>query len=197
MINSHPSRNRRFRLIPVVIATLFLAACQTTPTGAPDSQFFGLGPGSTVVLNQSLDVPAKKSVAYVVEGRSVRKTRMYYPYCYFEMLRPRSEFTQPTTIEADTFSVKSVSRRKDIASSGQIMFASVDVGINLAGSFVGGGTNQHYLNTYIELESERQPQVKNLICGIFGHPADVNWLNVPAINEQLGPIATLNAVPVQ
>lgn len=137
--------------------------------------------GTIVELYQEL--PIRSGVRAYLQGghqlnfNEVNKLR---PYCQFYVVRARNELHQPYTIEPDAFFVDRVWRRKDSVAVEGVVVASE------GGDVRNRGSSQRTMSTYMELSSENQPDVTQLICSRWADPQTRYHVSVEQIISSLG-----------
>ena len=176
----------------VLAAALALPACQTSFEGSEDSPYYVVSPGTRLILNQTLTIPAEQVAVWLQDGRVVPAddVRMYYPHCKFE-LRRRLATTQ--TVAPDEFVVTRVSRsllHSVHAPAVDRLLAGVGFGFNLGGN----GPSVQTFATRMDLGSDRQPDVMRLTCGQWGYPYDGQHVTVNEIRRALGDVFAVRPV---
>jgi hypothetical protein len=173
----------------LLIISLTLGACQTTPPQDANSPRFAPPVGWTLQLNQSLTVPARASRIYFQGGKSYAAPGVisfsavdqYYPNCYLQM---RSPVAEPRQLQPDIFRIERVRRTEDWVQSRPLEVA-------MAGMFRISGTGMQIYSTVLDLHSDRQPDVWRLSCQQWDEPYDANHVTVNQIRKALGDIFTL------
>jgi len=151
-------------LLPVV-----LGACVSSTPVRPDATT-----DFQLVLQQPLQIPAASAHLRFQDGGPVGPSDRFRPYCEFE-LSTRSE--QPQPVEPDRFQVTAIQRRTlsdELTGmpAAPLMRCNQDV----------------YYETRLWLASERQPQVRVLICReVFDGCAFGRYPGPAEIGEALGP----------
>lgn len=177
----------------LLTVTFALTACQTTYDGNEDSPYYVVPPGSRLVLNQTLTIPAEQVAVWLQDGQVIapNDTRTYYPHCKLES---RRRLPTAQVIEPDEFIVTRVTRslmhsvRIPDASDG--LLAAVGFGINIGNS----GPSVQTFATRMDLGSDRQPDVMRLTCGQWGYPYDGRHVTIDEIRRALGEVFALRLV---
>lgn len=173
------------RFLAISLAILAISSCAATSTPNYSSPYTKPRVGTIIQLNQELSVRNGVRI-YLQDGFQLSwiELEKQEPYCQFYVLRASDELRQPLSIEPDTFVVEDVFRRKDsVAVEGiQVAFEGSEVGGN-------NGSSQRTMSTYMELSSEKQPNVKRLICSRWEDPALRYHVSVEQIVQSLGDIA--------
>jgi len=177
-----------FRMIGAAAAALALGACSTQPMSEGSS--YSIPENSTFVLNQDVTVPEGWSRVFVQYGKVIepRKLNKFDPYCQIVQIELTRAGADPQVIMADQFRTGSVVRRSISAAPTGTLLAS-------SGSSLMDGDNRSSQTwvTEISLRSERQPQVRKLICGSWNDNVHFErWLRLREIRSALGNLATLS-----
>jgi hypothetical protein len=177
--------------MPSTIALLFCAlTLVVSPSFAAKSHSrasaFKIPPGTLITLARPLAVSARKSRAFIQDGKAIDRVKQTYaPYCYFAMRRPRSEMSSPTMISPDTFTVTKQYRRNEMSAQREFNIAMNSTALShflRLASRDGGPLN---LNYYLKITSTTQPKVSALVCGIYSDPQDRGGLSVAEIQSVL------------
>ena len=156
------------------------------------TQVYGVPVNSTLRVLQPLTIPVRDTQVYIQEGAlqypggPFSGRDLYYPFCYMELADISAA---PQTIEPDTFTVTAVYQDETdiIAEAAPIRVA----GPLLASD--GGAVRMIYLMTVMHLHSDRQPQVKKLVCsGGFDLESSAKLPTVKDIEAALGNVAKLD-----
>lgn len=158
------------------------------------NQVYGVPVNSTVRLLQPLTIPVRDTQVFIQEGTSKYEESpfgsqdQYYPFCYFEVADISES---PQIIEPDTFIVTAVSRDETdvIAEAAPIRVA----GPLLAQAGGGGSVRMIVRMTVMRLHSDRQPQMRKLVCA-GGFDLE-SWAKLPTIKDielALGNVAKLD-----
>ncbi|OOG24213.1 hypothetical protein B1C78_09235 [Thioalkalivibrio denitrificans] len=179
------------RIAGVALIVLALTACAPVTVKDEQSPYSRIATGSTITLQQPIDIPRHAARVFIQDGRVVSKTRMniYYPHCNFEV-RTLSDGT--ARIEPDAFLVTgfrlgyvTVVRRAaplQVASTFLMLADEDDGGPPPISRFV------HY-----QLGSERQPDVMRLTChGGFADEWEARYPSVAEIRQVLDGIASFD-----
>jgi hypothetical protein len=174
-----------------LLAFTLLAGCQTTPLNFDNARSVP-PPGTIVELNQNLEFARGVSRSYIQYGEALGshgKYNSYEPWCQFYLYEPQSMMKNPRTIEADRFTVVKSYQNIDYVLKDPMKLAFV-------GSGIGDGGEVYPLVTTMILQSEKQPQVRELRCSNTDNPYPSNFVSVNKIIEVLGNVATLHLPPM-
>lgn len=166
------------------IAVLSVGGCAATSIDY-SSPYTTPRVGTVIQLTQGLS--ARNGVRiYLQDGYQLdwRELEKQEPYCQFYVRRSSDELRQPLTIEPDTFIVESVYRRKD-----SVAIEGLQVASDSGESETDPGSSQRTMSTYMELSSENQPNVTNLICSQWADPQSRFHVSVDEIIRSLGDVA--------
>jgi len=157
---------------------LMLVGCVVPPLNKTDSNF---PEGSAVVLNSPVEVPSGQAGAYLT-GHSNESRYQYQTTCRLEV---RTLSKGSTVIEPDRFTVMGTSYHRE-ALTGPAYPGPLG-GFNSIGD--GGGLV--YANTYIYLQSEKQPDVLRLKCKQLQDNDRARYLSGQQIQTALGDTMTI------
>ncbi|MBL3599830.1 MAG: hypothetical protein JMN25_08165 [gamma proteobacterium endosymbiont of Lamellibrachia anaximandri] len=132
--------------------------------------------GTTIVLKESLFVPAGQTRVYLQGGAVVSKAKMdrYLPNCNFE-IQSLSEDAQE--IRPESFIVSRLQR--EMAQVVMLDAPLMVAGLNLAG--LDGGVPMIFRGVHMWISSDLQPEVMRLTCR--GVLEDMIWARPPSIRE--------------
>jgi hypothetical protein len=149
-----------------ILPVLCLAACSTTHSSDPSSLFFEIPEGSTLTLNQQLEIPPLSTHALIQAGRSLAENEKneYEINCRFEV-----KGFGPRTIEPETFRIRRTENGQEWFSYEVIM--------------------RFYTELY--LESDKGSDVIKLECQQWGDGIDRNF-TVAEMTTALGNVFTFN-----
>jgi hypothetical protein len=151
-----------------VLSALMLAGCQTTATTDVNSFWFKIRPGSTLVLNQPVEIPAGEAHVDLQNGQLADGVDEYTVSCTFTI-----ENLGPRTVTPDTFQITD-------ASDSQAWISQPDI-----------------MRFYKELrlKSERQPEVLTLVCQDWDGPLQGRPVTVGEIRKAVGAYFTFRFAP--
>lgn len=139
--------------------------------------------GSKVMVNQELGARSGTRLfvqdGQVVERRDVGVVR---PYCQFVLFRSREEMGGPITIQPDTFTVTRSFRQKDYAWADGQQLAEF--------------RSNASMTTIMELSSELQPEVSQLLCLRWGSVRFDSWVTIDEMRVTLKPIVEIELLTV-
>ncbi len=171
------------------VLVLGLVGCAATDRPNYSSPYTTPRVGTIIQLKQELSVRNGVRI-YLQDGYQLTWSELekQEPYCQFYVMRSRAELRQPLTIEPDTFVVESVFRRKD-----SVAIEGIQVASDGGESEVDHDSSQRTMSTYMELSSDKQPNVTRLICSRWADPLLRNHVSVDQIISSLGEIAQFRA----
>ena len=152
----------------LLLFALFLAGCQTTATTDVNSLWFKIRPGSTLVLNQPVEIPAGEAHVDLQNGRLAGSVDEYIVNCSLDI-----ENLGPHTVSTDTFQITDASDSQEWISQPDIMrFYKV-----------------------LRLRSERQPEVLKLVCQDWDGPLMGRPVTVGEIQQAVGAYFSFKFAP--
>jgi hypothetical protein len=97
------NREKLMKKFPLLLSTLLLTACNTTPSNDPASLSFDIPSGSTLRLNKKLDIQAEYTHALIQAGKQMAENDIneYEINCRFDV----NSFG-PRTINPETFTIR-------------------------------------------------------------------------------------------
>lgn len=170
-----------------LLAILILPACQSGPYSV-DTPYYQIPAGSRIVIRQELAIPANQARVYFQYGRRVKQSdvNQYYPHCWFLSWRIADK---QQLISPDKFVITHVQYLEEVvqrqtrllfASSQQRVFLNSDDSI---------AAIEH--KTEMTIESEKNPDIRRLICNQWEDPGDARHVLVSEIRSTLGEFAVL------
>ena len=176
------------RLIFLPLMTLFLAACQKNATileSAAQPVYRELG-GTTLVLNQDLDVAAAQARVFIQDGVVREGFNSYRAHCAFEIDDVQHD---GAVIRADRFTVSRVQSARVQVVQHEPLHVAAMWRVSGMGR---GGSASYYDGYHFWLTSADQPQVRRMSCfGVYAQPSDLYPPTMEEIRSTLGSIATL------
>ena len=145
--------------IATALMILALAGCNTAQTRDVNSPYYKIPPGSAIVLNKDLDIPAGEAHIDLQAGAPAAAVGNYKVSCSF-----RVRHLGPATIKADSFTIRETSTGQEWVSRPDIM------------SFY----------REFRLESARQPEVMKFVCQDWDGPITGRPVSVPEMQEAVG-----------
>ena len=154
--------------------------------------------GTTLRLTHMLDIPADRSFIYIAHGKvaplkNYNTVNIYQPYCTFHL---HDESLQARQIIPDQFEVtKIVEWERDF---GRLDNKKNAYATNRAGRFIkttiagDGGPSIVMYATILSLRSTKQPEVKEIVCGHWNDPAEVEPITLQEMKSALGELITID-----
>ena len=151
-----------------VLLVVLIAGCQTTATTDINSLWFKIRPGSTLVLNKPVEIPAGMAHIDLQNGQLSGGVDEYTVNCTFEV-----ENLGPHTVIPDTFLITDTSDAQEWISQPDILrFYKV-----------------------LRLKSERQPEVLKLVCQDWDGPLMGRPVTVGEIEKAVGAYFSFKFAP--
>jgi hypothetical protein len=147
----------------VLVVAFLLTGCQTTGSTDPDSIWFRMPPGSRLVLNRPLEIPAERAHIMLQHGSAATAASEFDVACRFEV-----RDLGPRTVQPDAFVIRRVE-------SGQEWLYQPH-------------TMQFY--KVFHLQSATQKDILPMRCDYADDPLIGRPVTVSAIREALGDIFT-------
>ena len=159
--------------------------------------------GSTLRLTQALEIPAGHSYVYIAHGKvapfkAYNSVNIYSPHCMFRLNKVSSEERQ---VMPDQFVVTKVVEWEDYHGQLDNMKpASIDLADKRVPGFIrtelavkddAGPSNVMYA-TIMSLHSDRQPEVKELVCGHWDDLGVVEPLTLKEMEFALGDLIIID-----
>jgi len=162
-----------------------LTACVSHPYDE-HSEFTRIPPGSTLKLNQSIDIAPNSLSVFMQYGRikPYSAINKYYPHCKFE-LYTLSENAR--TVLPDTFKIVRVMDETDMSALRPAMYASL---LTVDGSSDGGSSIVSF-TTSMYLKSKTQSDVYRLTCMHWDDLNESRYLSIAEMRKAMGKIFTL------
>lgn len=190
------AKTRHSRVVALLGASLLAGGCASTGGGPyGEREETQVPAGSTLVLNERLEMPGTAARVYLQQGRVIRfqDRDRFNPWCSFGLRRDDGG-SLPAAIEPGEFRTGPAHNRVHArnAPSGGIRVASRSLSIGLA-SFSGPGPGPGHLTWKIEipLAADGQPHVDDLTCAVDRPPHWRGELGLESIRRALGGVATI------
>ena len=145
--------------IALTLTIVALAGCNTAQTRDVNSPFYKIPPGSAIVLNKELNIPAGQAHINLQDGTPSSAVGNYNVSCTFSVRN-----LGPSTIKADTFTIRETSTSQEWVSRPDIM--------------------RFYRE--FRLESAQQPEVMNFVCQDWDGPMMGRPVSVPEMQKAVG-----------
>ena len=180
-------------LAALLAAAIALSGCQTLIQESENGAWIDIAPGSTLTLNQPIQVAQDRARVFFVNGRARNSGANYRTSCALEVRRISRD--GPQTIRAGTTRIKRIQNYwtevVDIRNPDAPAFRLASVG----GDGGDGGYSMIQTGFHLWLDDDTQPNLMRLTClGILGNPAEAYPPTVEEIRAALGQLATLNLV---
>jgi len=166
---------------------LILTACSSGPYPVT-SPYYQIPAGSKLVLNEELTIPPNNGRVYIQNGNVItpKEKNQYYPHCWFLSWKVPDTAQQ---IKPDTFYIVATRKSENVVRA--------DTPLRLASALAVSGLLGNASITSIEfttemwLQSEKQPDIRRLICSHWENPEDGRHLTVAEMQKTLGNIAEI------
>ena len=171
-----------------VLAMTLLVGCSVNDAKDEDSTFYAVPVGSTLVLNQQVNIRGDQVAVYVQNGELMqyKEVDFYLPNCKFEIYT-MSE--QARTVSQDRFEIiKVVDDIESSAIQKSTRLAALDDAITF------GMLDKSYVFNYatlMYLRSEQQKDVYRMTCQHWEDVMDDRHLSVTQMRQAMGDIFTL------
>ena len=178
------------RLIIYLLTAFLLYGCLSTQARVSWDNTYGIPVNSTISLLQPLTISAQDTQVFIQYGKAVYSSGytygydQYYPFCFFEV----QDIAQAEqTILVDNFIVTEVFQDETqfVQATPTRMASLITVSANYTVPMI-------VQTMTMRLHSDKQPQVKKLVCGGgFDHPPFAKLPTIKEIEVALGDIAQL------
>lgn len=155
--------------------------------------------GSILHLTQAIDIPADRSFIYIAHGKvaplkNYNTVNIYQPYCTFHL---HDESSQARQIIPDQFEVTKIvewERNFGRLDNKKKAYATNRAGRLRKTSTGGdGGPSIVMYATILSLRSTKQPEVKEIVCGHWNDPAEVEPLTLQEMKSALGELIIIDS----
>jgi len=164
---------------------LGITACHSGPYPV-SSPYYSIPTGSTVVLKQTLKIPANTARVYIQYGEPLKEVDQYEAHCWYYSWKV---LDTPQFVHADTFTITSVQHSEEVVSLDvPIQLASLSIA-HLQPAFASATAIEY--KTIITIHSQKQPDIRQLICNHWEDPSDARHLTFAEISSVLGDITTI------
>ena len=155
--------------IPTLLFTSALAGCASMG-GKP---IYTLPEGSSIKLNQEITARSGKRV-FMQDGQALSRSDVTItnPYCLFSLDYVNQDTRDVVSIKPDTFTVTKAYRQRDYVLADGVQYA-------------GRAGSDRTLSTVMEISSENQPEVTQLICSRWGMISDDGWVTITEMQTTL------------
>jgi len=188
---AHCGIKRRLQKSVILVSVLLLLSACVSYSNHPAAPMYGLAPGSALVLNRDLTIPAEALAVYLQGGEVFPGgVSRYAPHCKFELRHKRPE---PQIVRADEFTITRFTyHRGDFAASSKSLLQPVRYRRRLFLFNEDGPTFIVYAS-YFFLHSATQTDVLRLTCSYWetGGLLEGRFLSLAEIQAALGDVFTL------
>lgn len=179
--------------ILVLFVALLISSCSLSLDYKLTSVKELLPVGSTLRLTQTIEMPADRSFIYIAHGKvaplnNYKTVDIYSPYCTLHVYKESSHARQ---IMPDQFEITKIDEWE--TSFGRLDFKNNTYANNHSGNFVkvtnngnDGGPSILFYATILSLRSAKQPDVKELVCGHWNDPSEIEPLTLEEMKSALG-----------
>jgi len=183
----------RVRVLILMGAFAPLAACQTAAYQGEASPFMTVPPGSRLILNQELTIPANQVSVHVQNGRVLpgSEVNQYYPSCKLE-LYSMSETARTVVLQEMTVTRTVQDETTHGALTPRDLVRVAQLGFGLRATLGDqSGPSLHAFSTRMSLRSEKQPDIFRLTCAQWEFPGYGRHVAISEIRRTLEPLFTL------
>ncbi|VAW53520.1 hypothetical protein MNBD_GAMMA06-736 [hydrothermal vent metagenome] len=165
-----------------------LAACSASNIKNENSVFYAVPVGSTLQLNQQLEIQGEQVAVYAQKGalKQYNEVDFYVPNCKFEIYTMNE---QPRTVEQDIFEIiKVVDDIESSALQKNTKLAVLEGGVTLG---ILDRSSVFNYATLMYLKSEKQKDVYRMTCQHWEDIMDDRHLSIQQMRDAMGEIFTL------
>ena len=158
--------------------------------------------GSTLRLTRAIEMPADRSFIYIAHGKvaplnNYKTVNIYEPYCTLHMYK---ETPYARQISPDQFEITGILELERIF--GRLDYknnmhannrATGFIKVNSGGGGDDAGSSIQFYATILSIRSANQPDVKELECGHWDEPADLEPLTLKEMKSALGELITIDS----
>ena len=183
-----------FGFVVFLTAALALGGCQTMIQQSENGNWIDIIPGSTLTLNQPVQVAQDRARVFFVNGRARASGASYRPSCALEVRRISRD--GPQTIPAATIRIKRIQHYwtevVDVRAPDALALRLAGMGGDGGGD---GGYSMIQTGFHLWLDDSADPNLMRLTClGILADPVDASPPTLEDIRTALGQLATLTVV---
>lgn len=176
-------------LLSLLALLTLTTACTLPVPKIPDSPYAKAPIGSTLELNQALEIPPGSTRIYVQNGKLSRRFNHYAPNCNIEVRRIDHESSQ--TVAAGVFRIVRVQSTYDENVKNPAAIQLAALGSYTIAESVDNGSTMMYAGYHLYLEGD-DPNVMRLSCrGVYADPSYASPPSVTEIRQALGELMTL------
>lgn len=181
------------RTMLLVLLVVSLAACSSGPYPIT-SPYYVIPAGSQLVVKQELTIEPNAGRVYIQNGKVVtpKEKNQYYPHCWF-LSWVVTDAAQ--TIKPDTFFITATRKNEDIVQSTSTKYLAAATAISGVFGAGGGRPTAIEYSTELTIHSEKQPDIRRLVCSYWENPEDARHLTVADMQKTLGEIAEIKISP--
>jgi hypothetical protein len=143
----------------MMVTGLLLAGCQSMASDDPGSIWFRMPPGTELVLNHALTIPAQRAHIMLQHGKVTSTASEFDVACRFEI-----KDLGPRTIQPESFHITGFSGQEE---------------------WVNHPHTRRYYKT-IRLQSSRQAGIMPMVCEYYDYPIRGRPVTLSQIQEALG-----------
>ena len=179
------------KIVALCLLSGFLFACAGTPYIPGPLAYEVVKPGSKLILNQPLTIQPDKAGVRIQFGEVVNRDNAINSWranCRFEVYKPL-----PTAqiIQPEEFTITRVSTYELLVAAEHIKLAALSLSVGMAD----GGPNAEEMTTTFHLQSQTQPEVKQLYCQHYEKVDDSRHLMLDEIQQTVGNIFEFQLAP--
>lgn len=178
------------------LAIIYLVGCSAAFKEQPDvnSPLFLVPAGARVILQKTVNVQAGQNEIYFQNGDTMPwyKVDIYLPYC---ALRISSKINAAQVIQPDEFTVtksyqETFFQQVLAPDAGPVVRPAAFIG--MVDLDQGGNMEYQVVADVMKLSSERQPNVRALLCTDWGVPQNESHITLEKMRRALGNAITID-----
>lgn len=179
-----------------IVLVVLLAACQTASyQGNENSPFYIIPAGSELTLNRPIAFRPDEAAVYIQDGHllPITDVEVYSPFCRFEL---RHRVDAARTIEPDQITITSASQQRISGTYSRARSPYLPVAaftqVAQMGSGGAGGVPLYSFVTFMNLHSDKQPEILQLACLRWAFPGNYDHVTINEMRRTLAPLFSLH-----
>ena len=177
----------------IVMLSLLLTSGCSMPVNIPLASIKNTLPiGSVLQLTQTIVIPADRSYMYIANGelkklKNYNTVNIYYPYCTIHLHNDSEKSRQIMPGHFEVTKIEEWEREYGSLFNKNKTFVQRSGGRFIKTSMSDGGGPSIVMHaTIISLRSINQPEVKELVCGHWNDPSELEALTLNEMKSALG-----------